>query len=188
MFTCSARRARAKKKPLQDGRRGEFAFRIKSYSHQRCSEGSNKPCVHRTRRKEQWPHKTLTQTCPGVSRSPQWRHGLVVACCRAEGTECSSVCMGPFEGGKHYLHYLHLVWHQVNNGEGTQLHPSTENWVKDLLSMAPPIRVRPSFPLSQSLSARSFHKPLSFSIRGQTDWKPQSQKTNQSDHMDHSLV
>ena len=30
--------------------------------------------------------------------------------------------------------------------------------------------------------------PLSFSIRGQTDWKPQSQKTNRSYHMDHSLV
>ena len=29
---------------------------------------------------------------------------------------------------------------------------------------------------------------LSFSIRGQIDWKPQSQKTNQSDHMNHSLV
>ena len=29
---------------------------------------------------------------------------------------------------------------------------------------------------------------LSFSIRGQTDGKQQSQKTNQSDHMDHSLV
>ena len=23
------------------------------------------------------------------------------------GTECGSVCMGPFEGGRHYLHYLH---------------------------------------------------------------------------------
>ena len=29
---------------------------------------------------------------------------------------------------------------------------------------------------------------LSFSIRGQTDYKPQSQKTNQFDHMDHSPV
>ena len=29
---------------------------------------------------------------------------------------------------------------------------------------------------------------LSFSIREQTEWKPQSQKTNQFDHMDHSLV
>ena len=29
---------------------------------------------------------------------------------------------------------------------------------------------------------------LSFSIRGQTDWKQQSQKTNQSDYTDHSLA
>ena len=53
------------------------------------------------------------------------------------------------------------VWPQVNNREGTQLHPSTENWIKDLLSMAPPIRTRPSFPLSQSLLSGSIHKPLS---------------------------
>ena len=37
----------------------------------------------------------------------QQRHGLVVACCRVGGTECSSKCMGSFEGGHHYLHYLH---------------------------------------------------------------------------------
>ena len=47
-----------------------------------------------------------------------------------------------------------------NNREGTQPHPSTENWIKDSLSMAPPIRTRPSFPLSQSLPLGSFHKPL----------------------------
>ena len=29
---------------------------------------------------------------------------------------------------------------------------------------------------------------LYLSFRGQTEWKPQSQKTNQTDHMDHSLV
>ena len=29
---------------------------------------------------------------------------------------------------------------------------------------------------------------LSSSIRGQTELKPQSQKTNQTDHMDHNLV
>ena len=44
--------------------------------------------------------------------------------------------------------------------EGTQLHPSTENWIKDLLSMAPPIRTRPSTPLSQSIPSGSFHKTL----------------------------
>ena len=44
-----------------------------------------------------------------------------------------------------------IVWSQVNNREGTQLHPSAENWIKDLLSMALPIRTRPSFPVSESL-------------------------------------
>ena len=34
------------------------------------------------------------------------------------------------------------------------------NWIKDLLSIAPPIRTRPSFPFSQSLLSGSFHNPL----------------------------
>ena len=58
-----------------------------------------------------------------------------------------------------------IAWPQVNNREGTQLHPSTENWIKDLLSMVPP-----SIPLSQSIPSGSFHKPLILCHqRGQTD-------------------
>ena len=53
-----------------------------------------------------------------------------------------------------------IVWPQVNSREGTQLYSSVENWIKDLLSMAPPNRTRPCFPLSQSLPSGSFHKPL----------------------------
>ena len=53
-----------------------------------------------------------------------------------------------------------IVWPQVNSREGTQLYPSTENWIKVLLSMALPIRTRTSFPLSQSLPSGTFHKPL----------------------------
>ena len=44
--------------------------------------------------------------------------------------------------------------------EGTQPHPSTENWIKDLQSMALPIKTGSSFPLSQSFPSGSFHKPL----------------------------
>ena len=68
----------------------------------------------------------------------------------------------PFEGGSHCLHYLH---HSLASGQRigqVKLCPSTENCIKDLLSMAPPIRTRPSFPHSQSLSSGSFHKPLIF--------------------------
>ena len=31
----------------------------------------------------------------------------MVACCRAESTDCSSTCLGSFERGHHYLHYFH---------------------------------------------------------------------------------
>ena len=57
---------------------------------------------------------------------------------------------------------------QANKRKGTQLHPSTENWIKDLLSMAPPIRIRSRFPPppSQSLPSGSFHKPHSYSSEG----------------------
>ena len=49
---------------------------------------------------------------------------------------------------------------QKNNREGTQPHPSSENQMKDLLSMSLIIRTRPCFPHSQSLPSESFHKPL----------------------------
>ena len=83
-----------------------------------------------------------------------------------------------------------IVWPQVNSREGTQLHPSKKKkkWIKDLQSMAQPIRTTPSFLLSQSLPSGSFHKPLTFSIRGQTDRKLQEKKTNQSNDVDHNLV
>jgi len=37
---------RAKEKPQKDGMRGKITFRIKPHAHQKCLEGSNKPCVH----------------------------------------------------------------------------------------------------------------------------------------------
>ena len=39
-----------------------------------------------------------------------------VAYCRVQSTEGSSACMGPFEGGHHYLHYLH---HSMTSGQAT---------------------------------------------------------------------
>ena len=51
----------------------------------------------------------------------RWRCGSVVACCRVRGTECSSVCMGPFGGGPHYLHhYLHYIHHSLASGQITR--------------------------------------------------------------------
>ena len=52
---------------------------------------------------------TPQQTDPDlpVSGSLQQRCGSEVACHRVGHTECSSTCMGSFEGGHLYLHDLH---------------------------------------------------------------------------------
>ena len=54
--------------------------------------------------------------------------------------------------------------------------------------MALPIRAKPRFPHSQSLPSRSFHNPLIHIHQRAYKMKTTSQKTNQTDHMDHSLV
>ena len=50
---------------------------------------------------------------------------VAVACGRVGGTECSSACMGPFEGGHCYLHYLHhsLASGQITGREHRPIHP-----------------------------------------------------------------
>ena len=45
---------------------------------------------------------------PGSVQSLQKNMGQCWLAAGLGGTECHSACMGPFEGGPHYLHYLHL--------------------------------------------------------------------------------
>ena len=73
-------------------------------------QGTNRIlCAPGPRRKEQWPHKKLTQTCAGVSRSLQQSCESVVACCSVGGSEYSSTYI------RSYLHYLHrsLKWSEI---------------------------------------------------------------------------
>ena len=70
---------------------------------------------------------------------------------------------------------------------GCRQSDTTERLKWTELSMALAIRTRPSFPHSQFLPSGSFHKPFIL-IHQRANRKPQSQKTNQTDHMDHSLV
>ena len=55
---------------------------------------------------------------------------------------------------------------QINSREGTQLYPSTEYWIKDLLRMALPVRRRPSFPLISLSHQEASISLLSFSMEG----------------------
>ena len=122
----------------------------------RLLEGTN-----RSRRKEQWLYKGLTQTCPWVSKSLWRRCGSMVACCRVGGTEWGSMCMAPFEGGHHYLHYLH---HSLASGQTTGREHSPAHQQKSGLknyhywARSRPLEQDPVSP-SVSLSGR-FHKPL----------------------------
>ena len=92
--------------------------------------------------------------------------------------------MGPFEGGHHYLHYLHhsLAAGQITGREHSPAHQQKIGlkiyWTRPCPSEQD--LVSPSVSLSHQEDSISL---LSFSIRGQTEWKPQLQKTNQSDHM-----
>ena len=70
---------------------------------------------------------------------------------QGRGTECSSASWDLWKEVAIVFITSTIVWLPVKHREGTQPCPSTENWIKDLLSMAPPIRTRPSFPLNQSL-------------------------------------
>ena len=129
----------------------------------RFLKGANKTlCAPGARRKEQCPHKRLSQTCPWVSKSLWWRHGWTVACCGVRGTEYNSTGISPFEGGPHYPHYPYHSWAsgQTTGREHSPAHQQKIG-LSDLLSMAPPIKTRPRFPHSQSLPSGSFHKPLS---------------------------
>ena len=82
-----------------------------------------------------------------------------MACCSIQGIECSSACIGPFEGGQLYLHYLH---HSLASGQITGREHSLPIPHKIGLKIyrAQHIKTRPSFLLSQSLLSGSFLKPL----------------------------
>ena len=141
------------------------------------------------RRKEQWPHKRLTQSWTWVPRRLWLKLGLAVTCCRVGGTECSSACIRPFEGGQHYLPYLHrsLATGQTTGREHSLIHQQKIclkiYWAWPLPSDQD--SVSPWVSLSHQESSISL---LTLSIRGQTEWKSQSQNINHSDHMDHNLV
>ena len=130
----------------------------------RLLEGRNKTlCPPGPGRKEQGPHKGLTQTCPWVSLGVPG--GGVGHQCADAGLGALSAAVPAWDPWKEVAIICitsTLVLSQVKQQGGKQPCPSTENWIKHLLSMVPPIRTRPSFPHSQSLPTGSFHKRLIF--------------------------
>ena len=91
--------------------------------------------------------------------------------------ECSSVCRRPFEGSRHYLYYLHhsLISSQTTEREQSPAHQQKIG-LKIYWEWSRPSEQDPVSP-TVSLS----HQEASISLLSLwTEWKPQSQKTNQT--------
>ena len=94
--------------------------------------------------------------------------------CRVRNTDCHS-------GGHHYLHYLH---HSLASGQTTGREHSTahqeKNRFKIYWALSRTLEQDPISPTDILSHQEDFVSHLFLSIRGQIEWKPQSQKTNWS--------
>ena len=157
----------------------------------RLLEGTNKTlCAPGPRRKEQWPHKRLTHSlaceCPGVSSGGMGRQWPAAG----SGALNAGVCAWNLLKEVTIIFITPtMVWPQGQT-TGREHSPTLQQKIGLKIYWAQPQPteqgpVSPSITLSHQEASISL---LSVSIRGQTDWKPQSQKTNQTDYKDHSLV
>ena len=88
-----------------------------------------------------------------------------------------------------YLHHLHHSWvsGQTTGRKHSPAHLQ-KIWLKIYWGWLRPSEQDPVSPTVSLFHQEASINFLSLSIRGQTEWKPQSQTTNQTNHMDHSLV
>ena len=137
-----------------------------------CWRAQTEPCVHQDPgERSHDPTRDcprLARECPGVSGGGVGRRwhaagsGALSAAVRARDLlkEVAIILTTSTSTSTSYPPPPPPPGLRSNNREGTQPCPSTENWTKDLLNMALPIRTRPSLPHSESLPSGSFRKPL----------------------------
>ena len=65
-----------------------------------------------------------------MSRSLQWRHGLVVVCYRVGALNIAVHAWDPLKEAAIIFMTSTTIWPQLNKREGTQLHTSIENRIK----------------------------------------------------------
>ena len=152
-------------------------------------------CATVPRKKEQWPHKRLSQTCLWMSRNLPWRHRSTVAC--HEVRALTTTVMGA-EVCWHKsfwrtlssllslsLPYLASVQTMRRNHSPTH---QQKFELKIYWAWPCPPEQDSVFPTASPFHQEASSGLLFSSIRGQTEWKAQSQKTNQTDYMNPSLV
>ena len=136
----------------------------------------------RLRRKEQWPHRRLSQNYLLVLEGLLWRHGSTGAHHRDGGTgSCSPgrlpwvltllvVTINPkMEPTDHRAHRACLSQAKKITRKGAKPHPPADNCIKALLSKALSTRAGSSYSHNQSLPLGSLYKPLSLLLRQRAD-------------------
>ena len=93
------------------------------------------------------------------------------------------------EGTYNYLHDLHHSLVSVKT-TGREYSPAHQQKIglKIYWEWPQPSEQDLVFPIVSLSHQEASISVLTLSVRGQTEWKPQSQKTNQTDHVDHSFV
>ena len=138
-----------------------------------------------TRRKEQRPHRRRSQPCLWVFRSLRWRCGSTVPAA-GPGTLTAAVLGAAACWHRPFFRRSLLPLPKPGYREGTA--PPVSRRLKIYWAWTCPPEQDPVFPTTSPSHPEASTSPLSSSIIGQTQWKPQSQITNQTDHVDHSLV
>ena len=133
--------------------------------------------------------------CYGIHMAFSWTNrAQTKPCVYQEPGERSSVltsewvripCENPGVSGGSMGQHFGL---RPNSREGTQPPPLTKYWIKDYWAWPCPSEQDPVSPIVTVSHQEASITLLSLFIRGQTEWKPQSHKINQTDPMDYSLV
>ena len=168
-------------------------FKIKPHTCQRCLECTNRTlCAPEHRKRESGHHKKLSQFCLWVFGSLQRRTGSTEALLQGQGYwqqqswEAYLAGISPFGGDCHY-HYYSSISGQITGRKHNPTHQQKIG-LKIYWAWPCPPEQDPVFPIANSSHQETCRSLFPSYIRGQTEWKLPSQKTNQNDHMDHSFV
>ena len=153
-----------------------------------------------------WPHHRATRTYTGLGKQTLGGHKQNLVCTRTQEKGVSSRGVGQWwpaagsgilseaVGAQDLLKEVTIIFitstkmeSQVKQQGGNIALPISRKlkiyWAWLCPSEQDP--VAPTVSLSHQEASRNL---LSLSIRGQTEWKAQLQKTNQTDHVNHSLI
>ena len=164
-------------------------YQVKMDWGKRLLEGTKKPCVPQDSGERSGDlTRDWTRLACEYSGVSSWGVGWEWPAA-GSGTLTAAVLgvvhggISPFGGGHHNPT---IVWSQAKLRWGNRAPYISKIGLKIYWAWPCPPEQDPVFPTASPFHQEASTSLLSSSIRGQTEWKAQSQKTNQTYYMDHS--